>query len=113
MKETKSGFRRLVIEIEGKEYPAEISMGAMKRFKDETGKEVSQISGESEWGIFLWCCVKSASSRAGVTFEMDCMEFLDYCTPETMLAWRQAQQLMEEGSKKKNLRGNLKESTNS
>lgn len=99
--------KKLIIEIDGVEYPAVLSMGSMKRFKDETGKEISQINGESEWGILFWCCVKSGCAREKINFEMKCIDFLDYCTTEVLNTWVEALKLMDV-SKKKEMEKNPK-----
>lgn len=42
-------------------------MGAMLRFKRETGKDVSEVHGEvSDMVTLLWCCMMSASAADGV-----------------------------------------------
>ena len=35
----------ITISIDGKEYPCRPTMGAMLRFKEQTGKDISEISG--------------------------------------------------------------------
>lgn len=67
-------------------------MGAMLRFKRETGKEVSDIV---EWTFtdlctFLWCCVASASKADGKKFDMSLMDFADNLTPEEMSSWSES-----------------------
>ncbi len=39
--------------------------GAMMRFKEQTGKEVTELDGSSfsDLCTYLWCCVVSACSR--------------------------------------------------
>lgn len=82
---------RIEIEIDGgRRLPCAPSMGAMLRFRQETGKEVTEIDGRSltELCTYLWCCVASACRREGVDFDMDLMEFADRVTPEGMSGWR-------------------------
>ena len=56
-------------------------MGAMLRFKEQTGKEITELDAASfnDQVTFLWCCVKSACARDKVPFDMTLMQ-----------AWNQA-----------------------
>ena len=49
------------IRIGGKEYPCQMTMGALLRFKKETGREVTEVKGDSisDMITLLWCCVAS------------------------------------------------------
>lgn len=93
----------LYVEVDGVSYPAEVSLGAMLLFKKETGKEISEINGLSDTIVWLWCCVKSASSLTSNPLEMKCDEFASRCTMETLEAWTEAQN--SEESKKRLRRG--------
>lgn len=64
-------------------------MGAMLRFKKETGKEITDIdpSNFTDLCTFLWCCVVSASKREGIEFNMSLLDFADNLNPEDMEAW--------------------------
>lgn len=63
-------------------------MGAMLRFKRETGKEVTEIKEDiSDYCTYLWCCVCSASKHDGLDFSMSLMDFADAISPEDILAW--------------------------
>lgn len=81
-------------------------MGAMLRFKRETGKEITDIDPSSFTDLctYLWCCVVSASKRDGKEFNMSLMEFADSITPEDMAEWNKAimadAESAEEGEKK-------------
>ena len=74
------------ISINGKPYPCRVTMGAMLRFKRETGRDVNQISQDdvSDLVIFLWCCIASASKADGVEFGMELMDFADQLAPEAL-----------------------------
>ncbi|MBR4562128.1 MAG: hypothetical protein IKO23_09455 [Bacteroidales bacterium] len=74
------------ISINGKEYPCRITMGAMLRFKRETGKDVSELkeTDVAELVTFLWCCIASASKADDVEFGMSLMDFADMLDPETL-----------------------------
>ncbi len=74
------------IEIKGKQYPCRVTMGAMLRFKRETGRDVSQVdsSDVSDLVTLLWCCIASASKADGVEFGMSLMDFADSIATETL-----------------------------
>lgn len=81
-------MKKLEINIDGRVYPCRQTMGAMLRFKRETGKEVTEIDGGmSDLCTYLWCCVASASKHDGVDFDMPLLDFADSVTPETLEAW--------------------------
>ena len=82
-------MKKLEITINEKHYPCRQTMGAMLRFKQETGKEVTQISegSISDLCTYLWCCVKSACSIDGVEFNMSLMDFADNLSTEQLSAW--------------------------
>ena len=64
-------------------------MGAMLRFKRETGKEVTDMDGGSLTDIctFLWCCIVSACKADGIPFDMSLMEFADAVSPDDISQW--------------------------
>lgn len=60
-------MKKIEIKIDGKEYPCRQTMGAMLRFKQETGKEVTEIGGNlSDICAYLFCCVASACKKDNV-----------------------------------------------
>lgn len=67
-------------------------MGAMLRFKEETGKEVNEIDGRSvsELCIYLYCCVASACNREGKPFGLSLIDFADRVSPDEMAAWEES-----------------------
>lgn len=76
------------IVIDNKAYPCRQTMGAMLRFKAETGKEVTEISNSlSDMCTYLFCCVVSACKKDGVDFNMNLMEFADSITPDDLTKW--------------------------
>lgn len=85
-------MKRIEIEINGKAYPCSPTMGAMLRFKRETGREITEIEPNSFTDLctYLWCCVKSASKREGIDFDMSLMDFADNIAPDDMAAWNDA-----------------------
>lgn len=82
-------MKKVEITVNGKAYPCRVTMGAMLRFKRETGREVV---GMTEWSfsdlcVFLWCCVASASKHEGIDFDMELMDFADSLSPEDLNGW--------------------------
>lgn len=83
---------KIEIIINGKHYPCRQTMGAMLRFKQETGREITEIEqgNFSDICTFLWCCVVSACKHDGVEFGLSLMDFADSIDPDTMTAWNEA-----------------------
>ena len=76
------------ITIAGREYPCRQTMGAMLRFKRETGREVSDMeAGLTDLCTYLYCCVASASAADGADFRMTLTQFADALSPEELQAW--------------------------
>jgi len=71
------------IEIDGKTYPCRVTMGALLRFKNETGKDVSELSETDVADLLtlLWCCTASACAADHVSFGMGLMDFADALEP--------------------------------
>lgn len=78
---------KIELTINGEVFPCRQTMGAMLRFKELTGKEVTDINGFSDLCTYLYCCIKSASAKDGKEFSMSLMDFADSVTPEEMRAW--------------------------
>lgn len=74
------------ITISGKTYPCRVTMGAMLRFKHETGHDVSRMQQDdvSDLVIFLYCCTASACKADGVEFEYSAESFADQLTPDML-----------------------------
>ena len=74
------------IQINGKEYPVRMTMGALLRFKRETGKDVSEVkpTDVADMVILMWCCVASACKADGVDFSLSLEEFADSLDPENL-----------------------------
>ena len=82
---------KIEININGKAYPCRPTMGAMLRFKNETGREVTDIDGGfSDLCTYLWCCVVSACKKDNIPFDLSLMDFADSIEPADMNAWSQA-----------------------
>lgn len=77
------------IEVGGRKVPCRVTMGAMVRFRRETGCDISQIKKDDIEGLmkFIWCCAVSASRADGVEFGMDFEEFADHLEPDALGAF--------------------------
>lgn len=87
------GKKLMKLRIGDKDYPCRVTMGAMTRFKNASGKDVSKMdqSDISELVLFIYCCVKSACNADKVPFDMDFEMFADSMDPESVNAfWEQA-----------------------
>lgn len=95
--------KKIEVTVNGVSYPCRPTMGAMLRFKKETGKEITEIKGDSfsDQCVYLYCCVASASAADGVEFKMSLMEFADALEPEAMNAWAGQMQAPETGTDEK------------
>lgn len=84
-------MKTIKIEIDGKEYPMRVTMGAMSIFEKETGRDVSEMSGSVlDTCVFVYGCVKSACRKDGVDFPYTLDDFLDSCDVETVTEWGSA-----------------------
>lgn len=84
-------MKKVEIIINGEAYPCRPTMGAMLRFKRETGREVTEIDGGfSDMCTYLWCCVASASKHDGKKFELSLMDFADSINPADLEKWSEA-----------------------
>ena len=77
------------ITVGGREYPCRTTMGAMLRFKNETGREVTEldVGSMTDLTLWLWCCVASACSADGVAFDMTVLQFADLLLPGDLKSW--------------------------
>ena len=80
---------KIEVTINGAKYPCRPTMGAMLRFKKETGKEITEMTDKSFTDLctYLYCCVVSACAADKVNFDMSLMEFADALNPDDMNAW--------------------------
>lgn len=105
-------MKKVEIKIGEEVYPCRQTMGAMLRFKQETGREVTEIDTTSFTDIctFLWCCIVSASKHDGKKFKLSLMDFADSVSPEDMNEWAAAlqgdavEETETEANEKKSLR---------
>ena len=89
---------KIEIKINGEAYPCRPTMGAMLRFKEQTGKEITDLDTTSftELCTYLWCCIKSACAREQKQFDLSLLDFADSVDPDDMNAWAAA---MDENGK--------------
>lgn len=80
---------KVEVTINGAKYPCRPTMGAMLRFKKETGKEITEMTDKSFTDLcnYLYCCVVSACAADKVDFSMSLLEFADALNPEDMNEW--------------------------
>ena len=73
-------------------------MGAMLRFKRETGKEATTVDGSSLTDLvtYVWCCALSASALEGEPLKMSLEDFADRLQPADIEAW--SRQMAEENA---------------
>ena len=76
-------MKKKVIVVQGKEYPCRVTMGAMVRFKHESGHDVSEMKANdvSDMALFVWCCTASACNADGVEFGLSFAQFADSLEP--------------------------------
>lgn len=88
------------VRVNGREYPCRQTLGAALRFKQLTGREVSDIGGSiADAALYMHCCVQSACRADGVEFTLSPEEFLDTQTTEDFVRWSDS--LQEENGEKK------------
>ena len=79
-----------------------MTMGAMRRFKQETGMEVSEMTTEASlMVVFLFCCVASACNADGVAFDLDIDKFADGLGMDMLNEFAESMQEDVDESKKK------------
>lgn len=90
------------ISLYEKEYPIRVSMGAMRRYKRETGQDMNLMGGDIDLMlVFMYCCVAGACNADDVPFDLDIDKFADGMSLEDFNRYAQTLSLEAEGSKKK------------
>lgn len=84
--------KTITITINNKEYPCRQTLGAMLRFKRETGKEVTEMDAGSitDTLTFLYCCIKSECKNENIEFNMSLDDFADALSPDDLEEWNKA-----------------------
>lgn len=77
------------ISYKGRELPCRMTMGALVRFKRETGRDVSAIqNGDiSDLVTLLWCSIASACHADGVSFDEPFDMFADSLDADVLEAF--------------------------
>lgn len=77
------------ITINSISYPCFPTMGAIVRFRDLTGREITEIKPHEVSAVcrYLYCVVLSACRRTNTPFDVSEEEFLDALTPEDINRW--------------------------
>jgi hypothetical protein len=91
------------LQIGGRDYPCRVTMGAMIRFKRDTGVDVSKLDTSDMESMvrFVWHCVASASKVDGVEFNMKFEDFADHLDPTTLNGFYAEMAEDNDGGKKK------------
>lgn len=82
-------MKKAQITINGKSFPCRLTMGAMLRFKQEYGKEATEIEdgNVSEMCALLWLSVKSSCSADGAEFDLSLIDFADRLSKDDLTKW--------------------------
>ena len=85
-------MKKVEITINGKSFPCRLTMGAMLRFKQEYGKEATEIEdgNVSEMCALLWLSVKSSCSADGIEFDLSLINFADRLSRDDLTTWAAA-----------------------
>ncbi len=77
-------MKKTKIKVGDKEFPCRVTMGAMVRFKNESGKDVNKLEKTNipQLVLFVYCCVKSACNADKVQFDYDVQSFADLMEPD-------------------------------
>lgn len=96
-------MKRITVVINDVEYPCYFTLGAALEFKQETGREASEVEASSltDQGILLYCFCKAACRREKKEFPYTLTDFLDQITEDELAAWNTAQAAAGEGPSKK------------
>ncbi len=62
---------------DGQVWPCRVTLGAMRRYKAETGKDVETIRSVEDITMFVWCCVKSTCAADKIPFDLSVDDFCD------------------------------------
>lgn len=108
-------MKNVEVNINGNAYPCRLTMGAMLLFKQQTGREATEIKADalSDIIVLIWCCIKSASRYERIDFNLTLEDFADGITPDEaqlMFGVLNDDEAPEEDGEKKTSRKRLKSS---
>jgi len=69
---------------DGEEFPCKLTLGAMRRFKEETGRDVSRMDGAADMAVLVWCCCKSQCNAEGKEMPYNLEDFTDRLDAEAI-----------------------------
>ena len=77
------------INIQGASLPCRVTMGALLRYRRQTGQDVSQMQQDDTTALvtLFWCCVASACNADGVEFTLSLEDFADRLEPGALAAF--------------------------
>ena len=75
---------------DGKTLPCRMTLGAMRRFKQETGKDADRIDGAADLAVFIWCCCASTCNADGKEFGYSLDDFCDRLDMSALEAFSKA-----------------------
>lgn len=86
-------MRKGIIDIQGKEYPCRLTMGALVEMKRLSGVDLSKGNVSFDYELMaqlLYCCVKSSCRADSVElpYKSD-IELADVIEPEDFVKWQQ------------------------
>lgn len=83
-----------LIEIEGREYPVRMVMGALLMYKRQTGDDASAMDPDDVEALLtlFYCCVACACKAEGVEWPYTFEEFCNVITPQDVAAWNRSMQ---------------------
>lgn len=98
---SKKVLPKVTLTINGKDYPCYQTLGALRRFENETGHSVADFNQNSisEQVTLLYCMTKSACNKEGIPFDLCVDDFADALTPEDLTIL--AQEMTEAPDEKK------------
>lgn len=81
------------ITVKGKEYPCRVTMGAMRRFRQMTGRDINTMEETALDDVlaFMYCCLVSTCNADDVPFDMGYELFCDNLEPDSFAAFNRVQ----------------------
>ena len=79
------------IRIKDIEYPIRVTLGAQLMFKQDTGRELSEMEGVEDFARYIYLCAKSASIADGIAFALSFDEFVNHFDQSLIDQWAEMQ----------------------
>ena len=76
------------LSVGGKEYPCRLTMGAMMRYEEVTGRKFADFdpTRAADLCALVWACAKSGCARERVEFPLGFQDFCDAVEPDEIAA---------------------------